>query len=43
MHTIVGTLRVARDVLGTVGLLFGAYVVLVSIAESRRYLRILRM
>ena len=43
MNTVIGTLKVARDVVGTVGLLFAGYVAIVSLQESRRYLRILRM
>ena len=38
-----GALRVMRNVLGTAGLLFAGYVLLKSIPDARRYLRISRM
>jgi hypothetical protein len=37
------TLKVARNILGTVGLLFAGYVFLSSFKDARRYLKISSM
>jgi hypothetical protein len=38
-----GTLRVVRNLLGTVGLLYAGYVFIASLKDARRYIRISSM
>jgi hypothetical protein len=40
---MIGTLKVVRNLLGTVGLIFAGYVFLEGLIDSKRYVRISTM